>query len=149
MINLTIRDHSDWTQQWIKCNCLPVVPVQVIWLIAGHENFYVSTSSPKRDRAAGEGSCVCHVKTHQLICNMTYLGQSSSEVIWPDLKSSFQINLLGSKYICFDATRLEEYDGVSRFFLYLISKVICRHVDLNRKAFFVWPVRGRSKCDLR
>ena len=39
--------------------------------------------------------CVCLIITHQLICNMTCLGPSSDQVIWPDLRSGFQIGVQG------------------------------------------------------
>ena len=40
---------------------------------------------------------ICLVKTHPIICNTTYLGHLSGQVIWPDLRSNFQINLSGSR----------------------------------------------------
>ena len=41
--------------------------------------------------------CACLVNPHRMICNITYLGQLSGHIIWPDLRSNFHMNLSGSK----------------------------------------------------
>ena len=33
--------------------------------------------------------CVCLIMTHRLVCNMTYLGHASVQVICPDVRSGF------------------------------------------------------------
>ena len=52
--------------------------------------------------------CVLLVMTDRLICKMNLPGSFVSKVILPDLRSSFQIGLSGSKCICFDASRHED-----------------------------------------
>ena len=54
--------------------------------------------------------CVRLVLTHQLICNIIYLGHSLGLIIWPDLRSIIQNDLLEKKYICFVASQREECD---------------------------------------
>ena len=62
--------------------------------------------------------CVCLIKTRRMICNMTYLGHLLGQVILPDLRSNFHINLSWSKFTCFDAS-WKRNTMVFRVFLYL------------------------------
>ena len=90
--------------------------------------------------------CVCLVKTHRMICNMTYLGHLSGQVIWPDLRSNFQIDLSGSKCTCFDASWREEYDGVSRFSLsFLVQKLFAKNLIFPKSNFFCLTCPGKVK----
>ena len=93
--------------------------------------------------------CVCLVMTHRLIWHMNYLGHSSVQVIWPELKSHFQINLLGSKCICVYAFGCEEYDGSSGFSLsFSVQKLLAKTSLLLKSNIFclachvkvkIWP----------
>ena len=55
--------------------------------------------------------CVCLVKAHRLICNMTYFDLFGSPRDL-DLRSNFPLDLSRSTCICFDASRREKHDGV-------------------------------------
>ena len=82
--------------------------------------------------------CVCIVKTHRLICNMTCLGHLSGQVIWLYPRSIFQISLSGSRCIWFDASWREEYDGLSRFSLsFLIQKLLAKNLILWKSNIFL------------
>ena len=89
--------------------------------------------------------CVCLFKTHRMICNMTYLGTVPGQVIWPDLRSNFLIDLSGSKFTCFDASCREEYDGVSRLSLsFLVQKLFPQNLIFPKKQHFLFdlPQKG-------
>ena len=118
--------HDKSCYQWrFKCNS----EINQVQLLAGHPITGHMTSSqvtkiftsitPHRIglQPWEMCHCVCLVKTHRMMCNMIYLGHSSGQVIWPDLRSNFQIDLSGSRCICFDASWREEYDGPSCFSL--------------------------------
>ena len=79
-------------------------------VVTDHENIYVNNFSQNRDRAVGEVSlCLSHQDASN---DMQYdLPESSSQVRSFDL-TNFQIDLSGSRCICFDASCREEYDGV-------------------------------------
>ena len=49
--------------------------------------------------------CACFVKTYRLICSMIYLGDLSGQVISPDLRSKFQIELYGSSRLVYDSLK--------------------------------------------
>ena len=66
--------------------------------------------------------CIRTMMTHRLICN-TYLRHSSVQVIWPTLMPIFPVDLAGWKWISFDASWRDEYDGVEHFSLpFLVKK---------------------------
>ena len=67
--------------------------------------------------------CVYLAMKHRLICSMTYQGHSSDQVIWPGLRSNFQIDLSGSK--CIYSMRIDATNGTLRFSLSFSVQVIC------------------------
>ena len=86
--------------------------------------------------------------THHLIWNMTHLGHLSGHGIWPNWDQIFKLTFWDQNtYICFDASRREEYDGVS-FSTFISSKVICKNVDICKSNIFVSPSLARSKWNL-
>ena len=90
--------------------------------------------------------CVCLVKTHRMICNMIYLGHLSGQVIWPDPRSIFQIDLSWSKCTYFDASWQEEYDGVLRFSLsYLVQKLFPWSLVFQESNIFSLTCHGKVK----
>ena len=140
MINLAIRDDLNWIWQWIRGNCKQVTPLQVtlrhhIWRHHRSWELLRITHHIIELEPWARCHCVYLVMTYQLICNMIYVDQSSGKVIWPNLRSNFQIHLSGSQ--CFDAPRREEYDDASRFVsLFLCSKVICKNSILQKRNIF-------------
>ena len=91
----------------------------------------VNDSSQKSGMAVGEISvCLsCHdiVALHRLICNMTYV-----PVLL--IRSDFQIGILGITCICFDVSRREDYDGVSRFSLSFVVEKLLKKTLILLKA---------------
>ena len=87
--------------------------------------------------------CVSFVMMHWLICNMTYMSHTSDQIIWPDLRSDFQITCRRPKCICFDLSRREQFSST-----YLFQKIFAKTFILPVSNIFVWPVLGRWKCDL-
>ena len=55
--------------------------------------------------------CVCLVKAHLLICNMTYMNQHVT-LTWDDLRPNFKIDLSRSSSIWFEPTRCETHINV-------------------------------------
>ena len=54
------------------------------------------------------------------------------------IRSNFQIGILGTTCICFDVSRREDYDGVSRFSLsFVVEKLLQKNVDLTKSNTFV------------
>ena len=96
--------------------------------------------------------CVCLVKAHRLICNMTYFDLFGSPRDL-DLRSNFPLDLSRSPCICFDASRREKHDGVKIIPLsFFVQKVFAKN-----KVFRSWPQKatlfslsrpGRSRVDL-
>ena len=85
--------------------------------------------------------CVVLVMTHRLICNMTYLGHLSGPTTWLDLRSGIRIDLFGSKFECFVASRREECNGVRNFCaIFFSSKMICKHADITKKQRFTFDL---------
>ena len=90
--------------------------------------------------------CVCLVNMHRLICNMTCLGHFSGQVIWPDLMSNFQIDLLGSGFTV-SVSRREEYNGVSHFSLsFLVQKLFAQNLIFLKRQHFLFnlPWKGQN-----
>ena len=105
MINLAIWD-SNAIWQWMKSTASRWPPSRSYDVIAGHENIHVNNSSQNRLRAVGAVPlCLSRKDASTVICNMHYLGHSSGQVIWPDLRSNFKIDLSGSKCMWFNASR--------------------------------------------
>ena len=82
---------------------------------------------------------VCFEETYRLICNMTHLGHSSGQIIWPGPRSDFQIDLIGSRWMCFDASRRVEHDSV------LLSICFVQKLFTEKLVGQKWPALGRSK----
>ena len=125
-----------YIQQWIKYSRWTVTSVQVIWrhhVWCHHKPRKHLSITPRRVEIEPWAGChcVCLVKTHRMIWNIIYLERLSGQVIWPGIRSDFQIDLSRSKCIYFDASWPEEYDSVSRFFfIFQSSKVIRKKLDL-------------------
>ena len=79
--------------------------------------------------------CVCLVRAHRLICSRIYLSHSSGHLTRPKVK--FQIDLLRSKCICFDAFSQEGYDGAKRFSLSLLFQKLFAQTLIFRKGSIV------------
>ena len=76
----------------------------------------------------GEILLYCVVMTHHLIWNMTYLGHLPGYAIRPDLGQIFKLTFWGQNaYLCFDASRREEYDDVSLFYLHQFKCYLQKH----------------------
>ena len=92
--------------------------------------------------------CVCYIKTHRLMCNITCLGQlgSSRDL---DLKSNFLIDLSRSNYKWFDVPWQEKHNGAKKSPSYLSYGVN----SYLRKTFFFekkmrsflprWPLESK------
>ena len=78
--------------------------------------------------------CVCLVKTHRSICNMTYLGHLSGQVISPDQGHIFKLTFRGQD--AYVSMRLDERNTmVFRVFsIFLSLKVIRKKLYLPKKA---------------
>ena len=108
-INLSIR--ADWNAYDNESSA-----IAGLWTRSGHMTLSCMTSSqvtktfrsvtPHRIEVEPRARClcVCLVETHRLICNMTYLGHLSGQVIWPGVRSIFEIDLSRSKCTCYDAS---------------------------------------------
>ena len=68
---------------------------------SGHRTFLSITFDRKKDRDMGKCQNVRLIKTHHLICNMTYLGHFVT-LTSGDLGSNLPIDLSRSKSISFD-----------------------------------------------
>ena len=90
--------------------------------------------------------CVWLVKTHRLTCYMTYLGHLSDQVIWPDPRSNFKIDISGSGCICFDKSWREKYNGVSRFSLsFSFQKLFAKSWSYQKSTLFCLTCPGKFK----
>ena len=145
---MTIQRHMAMNQVQL----LASDPVQVIWrhdvtTTSSQVNKTFTSITPHRISVEpwSRCHCVCLVKTHRLICNMTYLGRLSGQVIWPYLRLNFQIDLPGSKCICFDASWREEYDGVSRFFSIFLSSKFIRKKYLPKSNIFLFDLTWKGQ----
>ena len=92
--------------------------------------------------------CVCLVMINRLLCNMTYLVHSSGQVIWPDRRSHFQIDLSGNIWNAYVSMRLVARNTMVMYRvhyqpgLYRSSKCLAKVfaiIALFCKAFW-WPV---------
>ena len=140
--------------QWIKCNCWPVAPIQVMWQYhLWHYHWSQKCVSFTRARMELQpcARCdrVCLAMMHRLICNMAYMGHSSCPgPTWP--RPGFLIYLLGVKIYVFQFVlmrgmrRWEPYSST-----FLSWKVLCKNINFTKNNIFIWPALGRSKCDLR
>ena len=88
--------------------------------------------------------CVRLVKTHLMICNKTYLGQSVILALC-DLRSNIPSDLSGSLSIWIDPPWREKHDGAKINALSQISNnILTNNYRLEKRNFFslTWP--GRS-----
>ena len=109
--------------------CTPYRPYDVIiyCIINDHENAYVNNSSQNGVRAMRE--VFFYAKPRRLICTMTFLGNLSAQVTWPDRKSDFQIDLssVGVSMHMIWCTRREKHDSVKHFSLpHLVRKLFAK-----------------------
>ena len=70
--------------------------------------------------------CVCLVTTHRLIWTMTYLGHSSCQVVWTDLRPNFQIDLSEQNACVSKGPDARNAMLFAFFFTFLGSSVICK-----------------------
>ena len=84
--------------------------------------------------------CVCFVKAHRLICNMTYMNQHMT-LTRDDLRSNFEIDLSRSSSICFEPARRAKHIDVKIMFLPSILQYLFTKNYLHIKRYFDlwWP----------
>ena len=90
-------------------------------------------------------NCVFLVITHRLIwCNMTYLGLSSGQAIWPDQRSNFWLIFLGQNAYVLIRVNMR---NAMVFRLFLSSKIIRKNVNRSKKQqfFFNFACHGEVK----
>ena len=112
-------------------------------------NTFLSITFDKKElQPCAWSHCVCLVKTHWLICNMTYFDLFGSQRDL-DLRSSFQLDLSRSTCMCFDASRREKHDGVKINFLsLLVQKLFEKNYFRQKRPFWPFLSSGALTIDL-
>ena len=99
---------------WYSCKFCLVTFIKVIWgemTSSEVTNIFLLISHAwKKLQTWAWSHWACLVKTHRLICNMTYLGQHMTFVWpWPEVQHwPYPLRSLGT---CFDAPQRQEHDG--------------------------------------
>ena len=85
--------------------------------------------------------CVCFVKAHRLICNMTYMNQHMT-LTWDDLRSNFEIDLSRSSSICLEPAWRTKHIDVKIMVLSLILQDLFTKNYFHIKRYFDlwWPL---------
>ena len=150
MINIAIYDYSNWYSNETSTTAERWPPNRAYMTSSCMTSSQVTQTftSITRHRIEIKHWAGCHcvflVKTHRMIYNMTYLGHLSGQVIWPDLRLKFQIDLSRSRFTCFDVSWREEYDGVSRFSLsFLVQKLFAKSLIFPKKQLFSLTCPGK------
>ena len=144
--HVTIQIHTAMNQvQLLNGDPIQVIWRHNVWRHRRSRKHYVNNFSQNRARAVGELlSCLSR---QDASTDMQYdlLGHLSGQVIWPGLRSNFQLDLSESKCICFDASWRDEYDGVSRFLCISYFKSYLQKMDFQKNNFFSLTCPGKVK----